>query len=400
MQMNILFLSVYEIKDSNSGYIYADLIREFSRHEHNIFAVTPTKSSTEYFIDSNGVKIIKVKNGQIQKTGKIKKVINLLTLEKKTIKAVNKYAKNIKFDLVVNMCSNLCFAKTSAYFKRRDSAVNYLLLKDIFPQNAVDIGMMKTTGVMGFVYRHFKKKEKKLYNSADYIGCMSQANADYITAHHSEINKEKVTVVPNSIEPQDVSLTQEEKLAMRNKYGIPIDKTIFVYGGNLGKPQGIPFIIDCLHSQKDNPDVFFFIVGDGTEYHLLEEYVNKERPTNVKAMKRLPREDFDSMVASCDVGMIFLDNRFTVPNFPSRLLSYMQAGLPVFSCTDANTDIGKVIVDNGFGWWCESNSVEDFDKCLVKAINEHEQKALNSKLFLQSDFSVASCYKTIISGTK
>ena len=296
--MNILFLSVYEIKDSDSGYIYADLIREFAKHKHNIFAVTPTKNSTECLIDGNGVKVIKVKNGQIQKTGKIKKVINLLSLENKTIKAVEKYAKNVKFDMIINMCSNLCFAKTSSYFKKRDQAVNYLLLKDIFPQNAVDIGMMKTTGIMGSVYRQFRRKEKKLYNSADYIGCMSQANVVYIATHNPEIDKMKLSIVPNSIEPIDVSLTECEKVAMREKYNIPQDKGVFVYGGNLGRPQGILFIIDCLRSQKENEKIFFLIVGDGTEYSILEQYVENEKPSNVKLMKRLPREDFDRMLAA------------------------------------------------------------------------------------------------------
>lgn len=396
--MNILFLSVYEIKDSNSGYIYADLIREFARLGHNVYAVTPTKVNTEFFIDNNGVKIIKVKNGQIQKTGKIKKVINLLTLENKTIKAVEKYAKNVKFDMIINMCSNLCFAKTSAYFKRRNKAVNYLLLKDIFPQNAVDIGMMKTTGIMGIVYRHFRKKERKLYKSADYIGCMSQANADYIKAHNPEIDNKKITVIPNSIEPQNVSLTENEKLSMRKKYGIPSDKVVFVYGGNLGKPQNVTFITECLNTQKNNDGVFFFIVGDGTEYHLLEEYVNTKKPINVKVMNRLPREDFDAMVASCDVGMIFLDNRFTVPNYPSRLLSYLQAGLPIMACTDINTDIGNDIVKGNFGWWCESNDVENFKACFVKAVVEHEQKAKNSKLILEKNFLVGFCCRKIING--
>ena len=85
-------------------------------------------------------------------------------------------------------------------------------------------------------------------------------------------------------------------------------------------------------------------------------------------MKRLPKEDYDRMVAACDVGMIFLDHRFTIPNFPSRLLSYMQAGLPVLACTDPNTDIGKVIVEGNFGWWCESNDVRAFGAIVQEAI--------------------------------
>ena len=44
---------------------------------------------------------------------------------------------------------------------------------------------------------------------------------------------------------------------MRIKYGIPLDKTVFVYGGNLGKPQGIPFLVECLKTQLENRQVFF-----------------------------------------------------------------------------------------------------------------------------------------------
>ena len=154
---------------------------------------------------------------------------------------------------------------------------------------------------------------------------------------------------------------------MREKYGIPTDKKVFVYGGNLGRPQGIPFIIECLKLCK-NDDAYFLIVGDGTEFGKLDNYVKTERPSNVKLMKRLPKDDYDRMIAACDVGLIFLDHSFTIPNFPSRLLAYMQAGLPVIAATDPNTDIGKVITEGGFGWWCESNNVETFEKIIDESI--------------------------------
>lgn len=115
-------------------------------------------------------------------------------------------------------------------------------------------------------------------------------------------------------------------------------------------------------------------------------------------MKRLPKEDYDTMVGACDVGMIFLDHRFTIPNFPSRLLSYMQAKIPVLAVTDSNTDIGNVIVEGGFGWWCESNDVNNFDK-LVSKINLdklEEQKVLEYS-FLEENYSVEQAYNTIMS---
>lgn len=242
------------------------------------------------------------------------------------------------------------------------------MLNDIFPQNAVDLGVLGTTGLKDLLYKHLCNKEKKLYAVSDRIGRMSQANVEYLIKHNPEINPEIVDICPNSIEPQDLRLSDAKKRDMRIKYGIPLDKKVFVYGGNLGKPQGIPIIIDCLRMENDNEKAFFLIVGDGTEYVKLEAFINEEKPANVKLMKRLPKDDYDRMIAACDVGMIFLDYRFTIPNFPSRLLSYMQAGLPVLACTDPNTDIGDVIVRGGFGWWCASNDVDSFVS-LIKRVN-------------------------------
>lgn len=81
-------------------------------------------------------------------------------------------------------------------------------------------------------------------------------------------------------------------------------------------------------------NVYFLIVGNGNDYEKLKFFVKQEKPENIKLLSVLPKEDYDSMVGACDVGLIFLDHRFTIPNFPSRLLTYMQAKLPVLAVTD------------------------------------------------------------------
>ena len=116
-----------------------------------------------------------------------------------------------------------------------------------------------------------------------------------------------------------------------------------------------------------------------------------------KTVKLLPKEDYDSMVGACDVGMVFLDHRFTIPNFPSRLLAYMQAKLPVLAVTDPNTDIGKVIVDGGFGWWCESNDSDKFCEVVKGIINSDlSRKRENAYNYLLNHYTVEICYNTIM----
>ena len=269
-------------------------------------------------------------------------------------------------------------------------------MKDIFPQNAVDIGMMKKTGIKGIIYRHFRKIEKKLYAVSDKIGCMSPANCEYLLKNNPEIPAEKVEVCPNSVEFCDMRISADERDEMREKYSLPLDKRIFVYGGNLGKPQGIGYLMECIKRAEGADGAHILVVGDGTEYKRLEEFFVTEKPQNATLMRRLPKADYDRLVAACDVGLIFLDKRFEIPNFPSRLLAYMQAGLPTISATDVNSDVGKTCVGGGFGWWCESRDADDFVK-LVKEALDADLSAMGERAiaYLKENYTVEGSYEII-----
>ena len=123
----------------------------------------------------------------------------------------------------------------------------------------------------------------------------------------------------------------------------------------------------------------------------------EHKPQNAVLLQKLPKEDYDRLVAACDVGLIFLDHRFTIPNFPSRLLGYMQAGVPVLACTDPNTDIGKVIVEGGFGWWCESNDTTAFGECVQAALAADRTAMVQKELdYLNEHYTVRTAYQTIM----
>lgn len=396
--MNIIFLTLLDFQAYSERNIYCDLLRVFQKQGHDVYCISPAERRTgmeTHFRENKH--LLKLRIGNTQKTNIIEKGISTLRIEPQMIAAVDKYFSDIKFDFVIYSTPPITFAKVVEHIKKRDGARSYLLLKDIFPQNAVDIGMMRKSGIMGMVYKYFRRKEKKLYALSDRIGCMSQANVDYVLKHNPEVDPAKVEVCPNSIEVQDLSVTAEERCDIREKYGIPLDKKVFVYGGNLGKPQGIPFLMECLKSQCENRDAFFLVVGDGTEYAKLEAFVNGRELQNVKLLQRLPKEDYDRMVAACDVGMIFLDHRFTIPNFPSRLLSYLQAKLPVLACTDPNTDMGQVITEGGFGWWCESNDVTAFGNCVSQALSSDLPKLGETGYdYLQENDTAQKAAQTIL----
>ena len=112
--------------------------------------------------------------------------------------------------------------------------------------------MLSKKGLKGLLYRYFRKKEKRLYALSDHIGCMSPANVNYVIGHNPEVSPEKVELAPNSYEPVTRRLLSGEvRQSIRDKYNLPADRPIFVYGGNLGKPQGIPFLVQCLDANAD-----------------------------------------------------------------------------------------------------------------------------------------------------
>ena len=346
------------------------------------------------------VHLLGVKTLNVTKTNLIEKGLGQVTLERQFKLGLEKYFGKVKFDIILYSTPPITFTKVIRYAKKLNpKAVSYLLLKDIFPQNAVDLGILTKDGLKGFLYRLFRKKEKDLYRISDYIGCMSPANVKYVIEHNPEIDPAVVEIAPNSYDiPSLVSSNYNETADnIRQRYGLPTDKPTFIYGGNMGKPQGIPFLIRCLEAVKDRIDSYFVIVGDGTEYPKLETFMQERKPRAVSLFRYLPKEDYDRLVKACDVGLIFLDYRFTIPNYPSRLLPYLMERKPIIAVTDPYCDIGELAEENGYGFYCSSNSADAFVKVIDKMLaSDIRQMGENGYRFFLNNYTTEHTYKAII----
>lgn len=403
--MNIIFLTLARVADIEERGIYQDLMRKFRDEGHQVFIVTAVErrlGQETSLVDRHGVKILNVKTLNIQKTNILEKGIGTLMIELQFQKAIKKYLGNVKFDLITYSTPPITFTNVVKYLKKSNpQAISYLQLKDIFPQNAVDLGMFGDKSLFNW---YFRCKEKALYKVSDYIGCMSPANVKFVLDHNPEVEASRAEVAPNSIELKNniVEPEQErsERVYIRKKYNLPINRPIFIYGGNLGKPQGIYYLIMCLEAVKNRLDCYFVVVGSGTEKYKLDDWYERQVHGDnlaVKVMSFLPKEDYDMLVKYCDVGLIFLDHRFTIPNYPSRLLSYLEYKMPVLCATDVNTDIGKIAEENGYGYWCESVKPDDFT-ALVDKILKSDRKAMGERgyEFLKKNYLVENTYKTIM----
>ena len=338
--------------------------------------------------------------GNIRQSMLLEKGISTALIPFQYKKAIKKYFSDIKFDLVLYSTPPITLASVVEYVQKRDHARTYLLLKDIFPQNAVDLGVLRKTGLKGILHFYYRLQEKKLYRISDTIGCMSPANCAYLLEHNREVSPNTVEISANCLEIQDMRVNAAHKAELRQKYGLPSEKKIFVYGGNLGRAQDIPFLIACIKACTEIQDAYFVVAGSGVDRHRIETYIKVEKPKNAKLFDRMPREEYDAMIACCDVGLILLDHRFTIPNFPSRLLSYMQAGLPVIVASDNVTDVGSICVEGGFGWSCCSTEVNEFVGCIEQAVaSDCTTLGAIAYAYFAEKYSVEKQYEAIIKRT-
>lgn len=396
VDMKVIYLTFSSNINMSSGGVHIDLVKEFSNQGHNVYVVCPLERRCRQnsFLEKKGnVYILRTRTLNLKNTSLIEKGLGTLLVEYQFKNAIKKFFPDLQFDLILYSTPPITFPKVISFLKRRNPrSLSYLLLKDIFPQNAVDLNMMSESS---FVYKFFRRKEKSLYRISDFIGCMSPANVRYLLRHNPEISPQKVEIAPNSL--INIELPGFDRNEILQKYELPLDRPIFIYGGNLGKPQGIDFLISCLDANKERRDCFFVVVGGGTELEKLKQWHAIHRPCNCKVFDEMSKVDYDFLVRACDVGLIFLNHNFTIPNYPARLLSYLQFKLPIIASTDVNSDVGKIARDNGYGFWCESNSTDAFTRC-VDEMMMSDKKMMGEKGydFYLNNYQAINTYAAIV----
>lgn len=228
---------------------------------------------------------------------------------------------------------------------------------------------------------------------------MSPANCEYVLKHNPAIDTAKVEICPNSVKLQERLKGDRKEGELLKELNIPASKRIFIYGGNLGKPQGIDFLLKVIEENKKRDDSYFVIVGSGTEYMRVKLWFDTHLPQNACLLAALPKAKYDELVSLCDVGLIFLDKRFTIPNFPSRLLSYLECRMPVLMATDVNTDIGRIAEESGFGLWTENGNIDTFMEMIDFMVEDDKRmKEMGERgyRFLCENYTVDKSYKAIM----
>ena len=154
-----------------------------------------------------------------------------------------------------------------------------------------------------------------------------------------------------------------------------------------------------LNEYKNRKDVFFIFSGKGTEKEKIFNYVKNKKIKNVVTIDYMQKKEYDKLLDNVDIGLIFLDYRFTIPNIPSRTLSYFEHSIPILAATDSNTDYKDIIVNKAkAGLWCESKDIKQFKEKLNYLVSNKEKRlelGRNGRKFLEDNWTVDKSVKIL-----
>lgn len=392
--MKILFLVISFPDISKHSSLYSDLYEEFIKQGHEVHVVAPSLTGEQTQITKEkGYSILRVKTLPLFTSNLIVKGLANVLLPYQYKAAIKKFYNKMDYDLVLMPTPPITLVSVAKWIKKKSHAKFYLMLKDIFPQNAADLSMMKKSGLL---YKYFRKQEINLYKVADSIGCMSQGNVDYVVKHNRYLDESKVHILRNSQKSNSLPIVDKE---LEQKYGLK-GKFTLVFGGNMSVPQKMENVLSLAKAcQERYDDVQFLLIGKGTQIEKIRNTAKELNIHNLILKDFVPRKEYQQLVSMCQVGLISLNEKFTIPNIPSKVMAYFDVAIPVLASIDENTDFGEILEANEMGLYCQAGDTEALLRhldVLYQSPKLRKQMGLKGKQYLEEKMSPAVAVKTIL----
>ena len=376
-----------------------ELAKKFVQNHHHLVVLTPgsrdqiSLMEVEYL---NNVEIWRFRAPNFRGKGKIWRAINETLFPFRALLALglSKERKRVNFDLCINYSPTIFFAPVARYLGKKGAFV-YLILRDFFPQWAVDQGLLKDYSIVTSFFRYV---ERLNYCSSDIIGVQSPANIPVFRSNYT--GDANVQVLMNwSEQEQYLTSNQEASQLLRHQLGVEIDKTIFFYGGNLGLAQDMMNIIRLALDLLTDSRVHFLLVGQGDEFDLIKGAIEDNRLDNITLLPSVSQEKYREYVAGADVGMFSLAKTHTAHNFPGKLLGYMVESLPILGSVNPENDVADIINSAKAGLVSlngdRSQLVLDA-KFLINNVKARKKMGINAEKLLRKSFSVNVAYEKIL----
>lgn len=245
--------------------------------------------------------------------------------------------------LVVTTPPSLPFVAAAAALLRGASYV--LLVHDNYPEILVAAG--KSRPGSRFV-RIANRLNRLLYKYASRIIAVGRDMQELLAAKTAGLDV-PIDVIPNWAELDSVAPAPRAENRLIAELGIA-DRLVFLYAGNMGYPNDIESIVECVGELRDDPRFFFVFLGAGVKREWLARELARIGGGNSVLLDPRPREEQAVFLNACDVGIVTLVGRMRGVSMPSRTYNLLAAGKPILAIAEKGSEIDLVIADDSVGW--------------------------------------------------
>jgi len=343
-----LIADAYPPMRSSAAIQLKDLSIEFAKQGYRLTMILPDSGIKNAFeiSDVDGVQVCRLRTLRTKEISLFFRAVNeALSPLLMILMFRNSPLAKQKWDGIIWYSPTIFFGAFVGYLKKRSACKAYLILRDIFPKWALDLGLIKK----GIPYYFFKIIEGYQYSVADSIGVQSPSNLSYFDSE-SPVNLPKVEVLQNWL-----SDSETLNCSINLSSTILANRIIFVYAGNMGAAQGVDIFLDLAQSLASDDGVGILLIGRGSELNRLRDEVVKRDLKNILILDEIDSAEIPGLYKQCHVGLVVLDSRHQTHNIPGKFLSYMQARLPVLAKVNPGNDLIELIQDHQVGYAFHDN---------------------------------------------
>ena len=369
-----------------SAQLAKELAETFEEKDNKVYIIVPdANSKIPYEIKNiHGISVVFFRSPETKVESRILRAINELILSITAFFMLSKLLKNIKPDYVVYFSPTIFFGAYIKYLVKKFNIKSYLVLRDIFPQWTVDVGLIQDDGL---IHRFFKYFERLNYSAANYIGLEAPSILkDFCTKNTDHAFKTELLF--NWVSTKDKNV--KKVFSLRDKFSLQ-DKIIFFYGGNIGVAQDVGNIIRLADALRNQDNIVFVVMGHGTERKKIsDEIADKNLERKVVFTDGVPQEVFSDYIQEIDIGLMSLNKNNTGHNIPGKLLNYSKNGIPILGSVNRGNDIINIINNNNAGIVVENGDDKAFKKAAESLLDKkvRDEKSIGSKSLVERIFNV------------
>lgn len=332
-----------------------DLSREFVRQGHELTVMLPSAElDRSWSIEHvDGVQVLRLKAPRTKDIDYVRRTINEFVMPFAMLRNLCKSPLDaVRWDGVAWYAPSIFHGPIASALRKKSNCKGYLIIRDIFPEWAVDMGLMGR----GLPYRFFSAIARYQYSVADTIGVQTPGNLAYFSDWTRGPGR-TLEVLQNWLgqAPNLSCSIQLEKSALAGR-------KVFVYAGNMGVAQGMDILLDLADRLRNRHDVGFLFVGRGSDARRLAANALTRGLENVVFRDEIHPDEIPDLYAQCHVGLVALDPRHKSHNIPGKFLTYMQCGLPVLANINLGNDLAQMIRQENLGRVNEDNSVDTLQR--------------------------------------